>query len=133
MIRLAAAVIAVWISHYSPGVFEGPIYHRLRWGEINRKQVESAECYLAARTRAEVGDSVWVRRFGWEQGLDNSWHKCLVVDVCGDADGGCAWMDRTGIKYEIDARAMMRMSGKLGHGLRVEVAHWPPGIKMMHY
>lgn len=122
---LLAAVI---ISHYAPGKFEPVIENRLKWGHVTQANVDDAQCFLAARTRAELNTFVWIRRAGWKPRLDPHWRKCLVVDVCGGADGGCAWMDRTGIPYEIDGASMLALSGRLGKGLRVMVSERGPTV-----
>lgn len=110
-------MISGWASYYeNPGTFPEVIHNRQNGYALPiGEQPEGVTCYAAARTKEELDTVVWIRS------KRTSWIKCWVVDVAGRADGAYQWMIDNNILYEVDPHTMMKLRGKLGGGVRIQV------------
>jgi len=93
--------------------------NRVAWGQIDAEYAATFDCYVAGHYPKEIGETVYIRPAEWKPDMDGKFTKCLVIDTAGVQDGGLAWMLRNNVLYELNADTMLRLSGRLGRGLKI--------------
>ena len=120
MLMISAGLLFVppistgWASQYAPGVMDKVIVNRQAWDQIP-DEIDQYDGFVAGRYPDEIGKAVWIRPVGTDE-----WELFLVVDCAGIADGGLAWMKRSGVLYEVDYQTAVRWD-TVGRGIKIEV------------
>ena len=78
------------------------------------QELEEVDGFVASRHCTRIGEIIELKPL-----VDAEWETFLITDCCGIKDGGCDWMDRNKIWWEVDYETAVRWNtvGRLKRGI----------------